>query len=267
MRSTLIVLSVLLAAGSIGSAAQSGQTTSLPYAGKWQLNVAKSDFGETTLTFENRSSGEMQLTTSGQSYTFRLDGKDYPALYGRTAAWTRIDANTWQTVNKQGSQTVVTEKTTISPDGKTLTVVAIGPKPAGGKFEQTIVYERVSGERGLAGKWKTKNVKTSAPTVLEIAASGADGLRISVPDFQMAVEMKFDGKDYPVTGGPAVPPGMTMSIQKQDPRAFTLTEKQNGKPIFSMTLTVSEDGKTLTEEGAPVGVAEKFRAVYDRTKN
>jgi len=25
-----------------------------PYAGKWKMNLAKSDFGQTTVTFENR---------------------------------------------------------------------------------------------------------------------------------------------------------------------------------------------------------------------
>jgi hypothetical protein len=41
-------------------------------------------------------------------------------------------------------------------------------------------------------------------------------------------------------------------------------EKQNGKPLFKLSFEVSADGKTLTETGGPVGVDEKFRAVYDR---
>lgn len=263
MRGTLVVAAVVLATSHVAVIAQSDKSTSLPYAGKWKLNIAKSDFGETTVTFEQKPSGEMQFTTAGQTYTFRMDGKEYPALFGRTATWKQIDANTWETVNKQSGNTVLTEKTTLAPDGKTLTVAATGPKPAGGTYEQTMVYERVTGSSGLAGKWKTKNMKTSAPTVLEIMPSGSDGLTISVPDFKITADVKFDGKDHPVTGA-AVPPGLTMAIQKQGPRSFELTEKQDGKPLFKMIITASEDGKTLTEEGAPVGVNEKFRAVYDR---
>jgi hypothetical protein len=151
----------------------------------------------------------------------------------------------------------------LSADGKTLTVAASGPRPAGGTFEQTTVYERMSGGPGLAGKWKTKNVQISAPTVVELRPSASDGLMISIPDFKVSADVKFDGKDHAVTGAGA-PPGLTMAIQKSGPRSFQMTEKQNGKPIFQMTFTVSADGKTLTEEGAPVGVNEKFRAVYER---
>jgi hypothetical protein len=61
-----------------------------------------------------------------------------------------------------------------------------------------------------------------------------------------------------------VPPGLTLAIQKTGPRSFDMTEKQNGKPIFKLSFSVSDDGKTLTETGSPVGVSEKFKAVYDR---
>ncbi len=59
-----------------------------------EFNPAKSDFGESTVTFAQTGSGEMQFTAEGQSYTFKTDGKDYPAIFGTTAAWKQIDANT-----------------------------------------------------------------------------------------------------------------------------------------------------------------------------
>ena len=244
-------------------AATAALAADLPYAGKWKLNMAKSDFGETTVTFAQTASGQMQFTVVGQSYTFQVDGKEYPALFGSTAAWKKLDANTWETINKQDGKLLRTDTTRLSADGKTLTVTSKGPKPAGGTFDQTAVYERVSGGPGLEGKWKTKNVKSSAPTVLELASSGADGLTIKVPDFQITSDAKFNGKDYPATG-PTVPPGFTMAIQKAGPRSFEMTEKQNGKTLFKLTFTVSADGKTLTEAGGAIGIDEKFKAVYDR---
>jgi hypothetical protein len=257
------VIAAAVSASALVQAAQSDKAPDLPYAGKWKLNIAKSDFGESTVTFAQTGSGEMQFTAAGQSYTFRMDGKGYPALFGRTAAWKQIDDNTWETVNTQDGKPISNDTTKLSADGKTLTFNAKGPKPAGGTFDQTVVYERVSGGPGLVGKWKTKNVETSAPTVLELAPSGSDGLTISIPDFKITAEAKFDGKDYPATG-PGVPPGLTLAIQKTGPRAFDMTEKQNGKPIFKLSFSVSDDGKTLTETGSPVGVSEKFKAVYDR---
>lgn len=98
---------------------------------------------------------------------------------------------------------------------------------------------------GLAGKWKTKNVQTSAPTVLELASSGSDGLAVTIPDFKISADVKFDGKDYPAVG-PGLPAGLTLAIQRTGPRSFDMTEKQNGKPLFKLSFTVSADGKTLT---------------------
>jgi hypothetical protein len=257
----------LVAAGVLASGglllAQYEKPDDLPYAGRWKLNIAKSDFGETTVTYAKAGSDELQFTMAGQTYKFKVDEKDYPSILGRTAAWKQIDANTWETAIKQDGTLITTDTTRLSADGKSMTVHSKGPKPAGGTFEQTTVYERVSGGPGLEGKWKTKNVKSSAPTVLELTPSGSDGLMVKIPDFKIAADLKFDGKDYPATG-PAMPPGLTLAIRKTGARSFDITEKQNGKPIFELSFAVSEDGKTLTETGGPVGVNEKFKAVYDR---
>ena len=263
MRKRTIVAAVTLCASSIAISAQPQKAADLPYAGTWKLNVARSDFGETTIAFAKGTSGGMQFTTMEQSYTFEADGKDRPALFGRTAAWKQVDANTWETTWKQDGKLIATDSVTLASDGKTLTVNTKGPKPAGGTFEQTTVYDRASGGAGLEGKWKTKNVKTSAPTVIELKPSGADGLTIRMPDFQINCEAKFDGKDYPATG-PTVPPGLTLALTKSGPRSFELTEKQHGKPIANLSFTASADGKTLTETGGAPGSTEKFKAVYDR---
>jgi hypothetical protein len=263
MRKTLVIAAMILLATRIAASAQSDKTTDLPYAGKWKLNFAKSDFGETTIAFTKGASGQMQFTAMGQSYTFQMDGKDYPALFGRTAAWKTIDANSWQTTIKQDGKLILTETTKLSADGKALTVNTSGPKPAGGTFEETVVYERLSDGLGLEGKWKTKNIKGSAPTVLELAPSGGDGLTIRIPDFQINCEAKFDGKDYPATG-PTVPPGLTIAITKSGPRSFDMSERKDGKEIIKLSFAVSADGKMLTETGGAVGTSEKFKAVYDR---
>jgi hypothetical protein len=133
MRKTAMIGAIVLFASGTASA-QSDKSTDLPYAGKWKLNFAKSDFGETTRAVTKGASGQMQFTAMGQSYTFQMDGKDYPALFGRTAAWKTIDANSWETTIKQDGKLIVTERTKLSADGKALTVNTSGPKPAGGTF-------------------------------------------------------------------------------------------------------------------------------------
>jgi hypothetical protein len=92
MRTTL-VLAVLAGAVSLTAA-------DLPWVGKWKINVAKSDFGESTVTYTAAGSGEMQSTADGMTMKFKMDGKEYPDPWGGTAAWKEVDASSWETVNK-----------------------------------------------------------------------------------------------------------------------------------------------------------------------
>jgi hypothetical protein len=234
-----------------------------PYAGKWKMNPAKSDFGETTVTIADLGSGQMEYTGDGQSYKFKMDGKDYPSFFGQTAAWKELDANSWETTEKLNGKVLTTDTDKLSADGKTLTFNMKGSKPDGGTVDETMVFQRVSGGPGLAGKWKAKNFKTSSPGTLELEASGDDGVKLTVVDFKLTCEAKFDGKDYPCTG-PTIAQGWTASMKKSGARGIEYVYKMNGKPSYEGSMIVSADGKTLTETGSPVGVSEKFKAVYDR---
>jgi hypothetical protein len=235
----------------------------LPYAGKWKMNAAKSDFGESTVTYSQLPSGEMQSTADGQSYKFKLDGKDYPDPFGDTAAWKSIDASTWETTWKLKGKVLVVDKLKLSADGQALTINSKGAKPNGESIDDTVTLQRVSGGPGLAGKWKTKNLKSSSPSVLELAPSGADGLVYRILDMNMACDAKLDGKYYPCIG-PTVGPGWTMAWLKNSPRSLEWSVQMNGKPMYKGAFTVSADGKTLTSTGGATATNEKIKVVYDR---
>jgi hypothetical protein len=255
MRTSALCLLVSVAAGTLAAADPA-------YFGKWKLNPVKSDFKGVTLTISRLPSGEMQFSGDGQSYNFKVDGQERPAIYGLTAAWKQIDANTWDTVYKLNGKVANTSTTKLSADGKTMTTSSKIVKPDGSTFDETGVFERVSGGPGLPGKYKATEVKTSVE-MIEISPDGSDGLTLNFIDFQATAKAKFDGKDYPLTG-PTVPPGFTVAIRKAGAGGFNMTERQNGKDLFMLTFTVSADGKTLTEAGTAAGVKEPFKAVYDR---
>jgi hypothetical protein len=235
----------------------------LPYAGKWKMNQAKSDFGETTVTYEQLPSGEMQSTADGQSYKFKLDGKDYPDPFGNTATWKSLSPTTWETTWKLNGKVLTTDTLTLSSDNKTLTINSKGTKPNGETIDDTIALQRVSGGPGLPGKWKTKNVKSSSPSTLELSPSGEDGLTFKVVDMGLTCESKLDGKDYPCTG-PSMAPGWTVALAKTGARSFDMTVKMNGKDLYKVGYTVSANGKTLTESGGATATGEKIKVVYDR---
>jgi hypothetical protein len=234
-----------------------------PFAGTWKLNPAKSKLTGDTVTYERTESGQIRSTAGGLTYTFRLDGREYPAPLGYTAAWRQRDERTWETVNRLNGKLIGTDTITVSPDGRTRTVISKGAKPNGERFEDTAVYERVSGDAGLLGTWRSTEVKAGSPTLFRIAPYGEDGLTFTLVDYKATCNAKLDGKDYPATG-PAIPPGFTLAARLTGERTLELVQKAKGKVLGASTYTLSADGRELTEVYQPAAVNEPVTAVYDR---
>ena len=236
-----------------------------PFAGSWKLNPAKSAFTGTTIAFEQAAGGGMKMTADGQSYTFKVDGKSYPAFMGHAATWTQVDPSTWQAAYTKPDTglALYTQVLVLGPDGKTLTATYKGSKPSGEAFEDSTVFQRVAGTSGLPGTWKSSKVQINSPDMLQITAGKDDGLVFTIPAYNMTADVKFDGKDY-VVSGPTVPAGFTMGLRRIDARSFEMIQKVGGKVVYRDTMTVSADGKTLTDVGVAEGTQEKTKAVYDR---
>ena len=245
---------------SVCSFAALTMAATLPYAGKWKVNLAKSDFGQTTVTIESLPGGQWQSTAFGITYKFKMDGNDYPDNMGGTAAWKAVDRNTWELVAKANGKVTETDTFKLSADGKTLTDAVRQMKADGGSIDSTTVYQRVSGGPSLAGKWRTQKV-SGASGVIELTPSGTDGLAFKDPDMGMSCDAKLDGKDYPCTG-PMLAPGFTVAMANKA-RSLDLTVKKDGKPFFTATYTVTADGKSMTEAGT-LASGEKIKVLYDR---
>ena len=244
-------------------AAAAAFAADLPYAGKWKMNPAKSDFAGTTVTYETQVSGVWKSTADGQSYNFKLDGKDYSDGMGDTAAWKAVNATTWQTTWKLNGKVLNTDTLKVGADGNSLAVHSTGTRPNGSAIDDTVTFQRVAGGPGLAGKWMTKNLKSSSPAVLELAPSGADGLTFKEPDVGLSCASKLDGKDYPCSG-PTLPPGWTVAMSKAGARSLELTVKKDGKPFFKVNYAVAADGKSMIETGGATATNEKITIFYDR---
>ncbi|HSD29914.1 MAG TPA: hypothetical protein VLL75_21615, partial [Vicinamibacteria bacterium] len=149
----------------------------------------------------------------------------------------------------------------LAADGKTLTVDSRNIKATGETSSDSAVYERLSGGPGLAGKWRTSNVKIGSPGSLQIAAS-AEGVTLTFVEEKGTCAAKFDGKDHPASG-PIWPEGWTCAIGRSGATGLDVTWKKDGKLMFKDTLTPSADGKTLTDVAVAIA-SEKVTAVYDR---
>ena len=78
-------------------------------------------------------------------WTGRFDGKDYSvqgADYVLTNAYTRIDDDAYDVVIKVDGVQVAKARTTISPDGQTLTTLTTERNAAGQEVLTTVVYDK-----------------------------------------------------------------------------------------------------------------------------
>lgn len=230
------------------------------FAGTWKLNLAKSQLTGQTLSVEKTSSGLMHFDSQGFAYDFDLSGKDFPTPDGGTSSWREVNPTTWEATNKLNGKAIASYRLTLN--GDVITAIMKATKPDGTAMEQSSEWQRVSGGPGFLGKWKSTEVK-GAPTTIEIALDGATGITVKYPEFQIACKGSFDGKDYAMTGAGASMK-QTLAFEKTGASTIKITTKIGGKPFYTDVLTLSNDGKMLTDDGTPVAVKEPVKAVYER---
>ena len=149
---SLVGVAVLYAGSSLVAQAD-------PLIGSWKMDATKSKFDpgpatkSSTVVYAAAGAGLKAtidgVTSTGDKthweYTAQYDGKDV-AVTGSgnpdadMVAMTRASANVTQTVYKKGGKVTLTNKRTVSADGKTLTVTQTGTNAAGQKVNNTIVY-------------------------------------------------------------------------------------------------------------------------------
>ena len=99
------------------------------------------------------------------------------------------------------------------------------------------------GQSPFDGSWKNEpsKQKTDPKPIVEYIAQGWYHCESCVPTFAV----KADGTDQPVSNQGVD----TMSIKEVDAHTVQVVGKKDGKVAFEQTVTVSEDGKTLTVKG------------------
>jgi hypothetical protein len=166
LRRRLVPISAWILAIAIASVAGLSAQATNALSGTWKLNVAKSKYSPATLA---PKSGTTKFTVSNDTiramidgvdsqgrathseYTAKFDGKDYPwkgTIAGSpnpdqdAVAWRKIDANTYETVNKLKGQTLTTSRIVVAADGKSRTNTATGKNAQGQVMANTAVYEK-----------------------------------------------------------------------------------------------------------------------------
>ena len=254
LRKTMLLTTVLGATSLVLAA-------STPFAGTRKVNLEKSILVGDTVKFSSEGDA-MRMTAGGDSYEFKADGSESKTRFG-AASWKKINDKTWEETDIVNGHLDSKTTWTLSGDGKTLTAHATGDKPGGGSFDDTSTYVRTAGTQGLAGTWKNKEYKGSAPSLLTLSDL-EDGLVFDEPDFKLKASGTFDGKPGNVTG-PGIPAGASFSLTRIGPHSFKMTRTQNGKPFDMSSWTVSPDGKSLVVVTRTAGTTDPpTKEVFDK---
>jgi hypothetical protein len=129
------------------------------WVGTWNMDPARSSYSpgpiprRVTLKYEFVEGGVKvtndTLDAEGKSIvrttTLKFDGKDYPYLNNvnaDTASGKRIDDYSFETQWKKSGQPTLSQKISVSPDSKTLTVIQTGKDAQGRTVRNISVYTR-----------------------------------------------------------------------------------------------------------------------------
>src|SRR5262245_3737141 len=128
--------------------------------GTWRMNAAKSSFSPGPIPKSNIAKweafqGGVRLTVDmvpekGETQHYessgKFDGKDKPVKGNNpdadAMAFSKIDARTYEVVNKKGGKNTMTARIVVSADGKTRTTTQTGRDGQGRTVNNTILYEK-----------------------------------------------------------------------------------------------------------------------------
>lgn len=135
-----------------------GDAQTDPSVGTWKLNVEKSKYSpgpapKSSMVTIEAAGEETKVTVKGVgadgtptnlSYSYKLDGKDYPVTGSQDYDTVALKRNgmTVEGVRKKGDKQVQTYSRVVSKDGKTMTVTTKGTNASGQTINNVAVYEK-----------------------------------------------------------------------------------------------------------------------------
>ena len=229
------------------------------FAGTWKLNLAKSHLGGMVYSISRTPSGMIHYSGGGFEADFDLAGKEHVMPSGMAVIGKELSPTSWDLTFRMNGKTV--QKSRLTLTGNSITNVADAIGADGKTVQQKTIDTRVSGGPGFSGKWKAGEVEGTTST-LKITLDGANGIELTIPEFQTTVKGRFDGKDYPVMQA-AQATKFTNAFSKVG-KTIKVSGKLNGKVFSEEIYTLSADRKTLTDESTAIATGEKTKAVFDR---
>lgn len=242
MKSFLFALAWLLFPGLL--AAQS------PFDGTWVAKLDAAQLPKRPEVYSLRN-GVYECESCVPRIKANADGKDYPIAgspYFSTISVHVVDNHSVEITEKLKDKVVYKEVDQVSTDGNILREDdADFAAPNGDAVVAEETFQRIgtasAGTNAITGTWHAQKIKFDSKNgAIVTYHSTAQGLAASNPGGE-GYEAKFDGKEYPVMGDPA---HSTVSLKRVDERTIVETDRQDGRVHYTVRMTVSRDGKTMT---------------------
>jgi hypothetical protein len=235
-----------------------------PFAGTWTMDMAKSKVTGDTFSYTKTATGYAYSDGGPGDFEFALDGKEYPTVPSYSVACTETTPTSMACVYKASGKIVSSASRALSVDGSRLNVDYSRYRADGTTTHEEDVYERVSGGPGFAGTWKDVSAKFT-PSARIITTPTATTFEMTYPRGKLKIAGATDGTPSPATG-PTVPPGATSTVLATSPTTWTYTNMLQGKVYAKGVMSVSADGKTLTDTSwVPGKESEKEVVVYTKS--
>lgn len=219
------------------------------FDGTWLGDVNSAKFPEKPDEYLLKD-GTYHCKTCAPPVVVKADGADQKVTghpYYDTASVKVVDDKTIEETYKKNGKVVLTSKSWVSGDGKTLTFEfsdssATNAAPVTGKGSETRVGNAPAGAHAVSGSWKMAKMESLSANGMTITyKTTADAITMTTPTGQ-SYTAKLDGTEAPYMGDPGT---TSVSVKKTGPNTLEETDKRDGKVIAVVKITVSADGKTI----------------------
>ena len=220
-----------------------------PLDGTWKVDLNKVQTPSKPDVYVLKD-GVYECRSCKPAYRVKADGGDHAVSghpYYDTVAISVINDQTTQQTNKKAGKVVSTSKSTVSPDGKTLTFEfsdssATNADPVTGSGTATRVAKGPPNSAPISGSWHTTSYKSVSDNGLTFTYKvEGDSLTMTNPTGQ-SYTAKMDGTDALFKGDPGV---TSVTVKKKGDNGMVETDKRDGNVVSISTSTVSADGKTM----------------------
>jgi hypothetical protein len=219
-----------------------------PFDGTWKTNMAESKLSQKPYVF-SINNDMYDCESCVPKINVKADGQDQ-AVTGQTydtISVQVVDPTTIHVVLKKGGKPASDATRKVSADGKMLTIEGTSyPADGSQPYKSEAKFMRVAkgpGSNATSGSWRIQHVNEDTAGLTTMWKVSRDEVSMSTPTGE-SWQAKFGGEEQPVKGTYA---NETVSAKKLGPNAMEVNYKRDGKLYVVDKLTVSADGKKITE--------------------